>query len=303
MENKPTYTIIPNKALDALVEKGATVSDIVVYQVLCRHYNLEDNKCWPSLNVIAKVAGCSQRNVQRSIIFLSSSGMILKLKSKYSNNAFENNSYLLPHLVSFQIEKLLSEKKTPTSTKKIKVLRDLENFILKAIQETLGKDNLSLGRDIKSLSRDKKAGGRDKPNTQVGTGSPTNNTTINTTINITKNVNKDKNENNDDFTSGLKQLKRFDRDLSKPYPEAIGGTDTLIKIKREGLVQQLATELNDEKSIPYFRGLVSKLTEDIIYKCLSLTKETQELSGIKTSRGAVFTDHIKREAERLGVLI
>jgi hypothetical protein len=134
-------------------------------------------------------------------------------------------------------------------------------------------------------------------------GSPTNNTTINNTINIIKNVKETKDESNNDLTSSFKNLKRYDKEFSNISTEAIGNSNTLLKIKREGLVQQLASELNDEKSIPFFRSLVSKFTdhEDTIYKCLSLTRETQELAGIKTSRGAVFTDHIKREAEKLGI--
>ncbi len=303
MNDKPLYTIIPNKALDALVEKGASVSDTVVYQVLCRHYNLEDNKCWPSLNLIAKLSGCSQRNVQRSIKFLCASGMVLRLRSKYSNNAFENNSYLLPHLVTFQIEKISSEKKSPKTTQKIAELYEIEGFILKSIQESLCRDNVSLGRDKKSLGKDKKAKGRDSTATGVETQSPTNNTTINTTINITKNVNNKETLDNEDLTSGLKQLRRYENSFTPTGPEAVGKMDSLIKIKKEGLVQQLASELNDEKSIPFFRSLVSKFAdhEDMLFKCLSLTRETHEITGIKKSRGAVFTDHIKREAEKLGI--
>ncbi len=295
MNDKPLYTLIPNKALDALVEKGGSLSDIVVYQVLCRHYNLEDNKCWPSLNLIAKLSGCSQRNVQRSINFLCSSGMVLRLKSKHSNNTFENNSYLIPHLVAFQIEKLSTEKKSPKVTQKITELSALEGFILKSIQESLGKDNMSLGRDRKSLLKDKKAGSKDSKSVGVETQSPANNTTINTTINITKNV-----KDNDGEITGFNQKRKLSVRGSSQHISEIG---SLIQIKNEGFVQEIANALNDHKSIPFFRKIVSKFTshEDSIYKCLSLTRETDETAGINTSRGAVFTDHIKREAEMLGI--
>ena len=129
----------------------------------------------------------------------------------------------------------------------------------------------------------------------------TNTTINNTTINITKNVNNKETSDNEDLTSGLKQLRRYDNTFAHTGPEAIGNIGSLLQIKREGLVQKIAEELNDAKSIPYFRSLVSKVTEDTIYKCLSLTRETQEITGINKSRGAVFTDHIKREAEKLGI--
>ena len=301
--NGPTYTHIPNKAIEDLVNKGLTSTDMMVYVILCKHYNPEPSNCWPSTNTIAKAAGCSPRNATRSINSLCQSGMILKIKSKQANSVYENNTYYLPHQVSFELDRLSAQKKTPKINKRIKQLLELKNYVLETIQGQLGTDKMSVRTAKLSGHADKKAGGTDKMSGGVVSTSPTNNTTINTTINITKNVNNKEAESNEDLTSGLKQLKRYNNEFSKVSTEAIGKSSTLIKIKREGLVQQLASELNDEKSIPFFRGLVSKFTdhEDTIYKCLSLTRETQEITGIKTSRGAVFTDHIKREAEKLGI--
>ena len=182
-------------------------------------------------------------------------------------------------------------------------LTAIELALFKAVEEFKGTLNLKERTFNKKAPTIKKSEGTFKSDEGVPSQSPTNNTTINNTINIIKNVKESKNESNEDLTSGLKQLKRYDNEFSKVSTEAIGNSSTLLKIKREGLVQQLASELNDEKSIPFFRSLVSKFTdhEELIYKCLSLTRETQELAGIKTSRGAVFTDHIKREAEKLGI--
>ncbi len=299
----PTYTHIPNQAIEDLVNKGLTSTDMMVYVILCKHYNPEPSSCWPSTNTIAKGAGCSARNATRSINALCQNGMILKIKSKQANSVYENNTYYLPHQISFELERLSVERKTTRINKRIKELLELKNYVLETIQKQIGTDKLSVRTAKLSVHADKKAGGTDKMSGEVVSTSPANNTTINTTINITKNVNTKETESNEDLTSGLKQLKRYDNEFSKAPTEAISKSSTLIRIKREGLVQQLAQELNDEKSIPFFRGLVSKFTdhEDMIYKCLSLTRETQELAGIKKSRGAVFTDHIKREAEKLGI--
>ncbi len=299
----PTYTHIPNNAIEDLVKKGLTSTDMMVYVVLCKHYNPGPSNCWPSTNTIAKAAGCSPRNATRSINSLCQSGMILKIKSKQANSVFENNTYYLPHQVFFELERLSLERKTPKITKRIKELLELKNYVLETIQQQIGTDKMSVRTAKLSVRTDKKAGSADKMSEGVVSTSPTNNTTINNTINIIKNVKENKDENNENLTSGLKQLKRYDNEFSNVSTEAIGNSSTLLKIKREGLVQQLASELNDEKSIPFFRSLISKFTdhEDTIYKCLSLTRETQELAGIKKSRGAVFTDHIKREAEKLGI--
>jgi predicted transcriptional regulator len=303
--NGPTYTHIPNKAIEDLVNKGLTSTDMMVYVILCKHYNPEPSNCWPSTNTIAKAAGCSPRNATRSINSLCQSGMILKIKSKQANSVFENNTYYLPHQVSFELERLSAQKKTPKINKRMKQLLELKNYLLETIQKQIGTDKLSVRTAKLSERTDKKAGGADKMSGGVVSTSPTNNTTINNTINIIKNVKENKAESNENLPLGFKSIKRYDNEFSKVSTEAIGNSNTLLKIKKEGLVQQLASDLNDEKSIPFFRSLVSKFTdhEDTIYKCLSLTRETQELAGIKKSRGAVFTDHIKREAEKLGINI
>jgi hypothetical protein len=205
-------------------------------------------------------------------------------------------------MISFQINNLIIEN-PHKNQRKIDELSKFELYLIKAIED----QNCALNMRTPVLNMRthalKNPNGALKKTPGVVSPSPTNNTTINITNNITKNVNAKETESNDNLTSGLNQLKRYDNAFSKGSNESIRNSSTLLRIKREGMVQQLASELNDEKSIPFFRGLVSKFTdhEDMIYKCLSLTRETQELTGIKKSRGAVFTDHIKREAEKLGI--
>ena len=299
----PIYTITPNNAIDALVSKGHGGSDVLVYHALCRHYNFEKNMCWPGITTISKVSGVSDKNIGRCLNALCFSGMVVRLKSKSNSGDYDRNTYFLPHYVTYQIENLLTEKTSAKNKKKITELKELELSLFKAVEEYTGTLNMK-GRTInKKVPTIKKSQGTFKKEGEVPSGSPTNNTTINNTINIIKNVKEIKDESNEDLTSGLKQLKRYDKEFSKVSTEAIGTSSTLLKIKREGLVQQLIQELNDKKSETYFRSIIFKLTdhEDLIHKCLSLTRETSEMAGIKTSRGAVFTDHIKREAEKLGI--
>ena len=61
------------------------------------------------------------------------------------------------------------------------------------------------------------------------------------------------------------------------------------------LVNQMMEYLKDEKSRPWYSKLARIVPDQMIYRCLSLTKETEQFDGLKTTRGAVFTDHIKRE--------
>jgi len=299
----PVYTIVPNKAFDALISNGHGGSDVLIYHALCRHYNFEKNSCWPSINTIAKTAGISSKNVGRSLKTLCFSGLVVREKNKSTLGDYDRNIYYLPHYVAYQIENLLTERTSVKNKKRIKELKDLQLKLFNAIEEFRGTLKLKAPTINKKIPTINLSEGTLKDRGEVPSGSPTNNTTINTTINITKNVNNKETSNSEDLTSGLKQLKRYDNDFSKVSVGALGNSSTLLKIKREGLVQQLANDLNDEKSIPFFRSLVSKFIdhEDTIYKCLSLTRETEELAGIKKSKGAVFTDHIKREAEKLGI--
>ena len=73
--------------------------------------------------------------------------------------------------------------------------------------------------------------------------------------------------------------------------------------QRENLVQEIARTLNDPRSVPYYRIVVLKFSEheDVIFKCLGLTKETTELSVVKKSKGAIFTHLIKKEAKKLNI--
>ena len=71
-----------------------------------------------------------------------------------------------------------------------------------------------------------------------------------------------------------------------------------LTAQEKGMTDWLVKELNDEHSRVYLSSIVAKVPEQIIDLCLSLTKETATFNGIKTTRAAVFVDHIKRECER-----
>ena len=294
-QNGPTFTLIPNKALDALLEKQHSHADILVYQVLCRHINKGSLQCWPSLETIGELAGLHRTNASKSINNLCATGMILKNKTRNSKSVYDNNTYYLPHFIDFQIETLLSQEKTSANKKTLHQLKALKIEIQEAINRQMSSSVTLLRSSVKQSRSSKKQQGSSETKDEVVAQNITNNTT-NITINSTKNVAAEK----VDETSDLTKLKRYDFKASKGD---LSTNDTLLKIKREGLVQQMMQELDDQKSENYFRSIVSKLEgyEELIHKCLSLTRETQEITGIKTSRGAVFTDHIKREAQKIKI--
>ena len=303
MKKETQYTLIPNSVFENAAWAGLSGSETKVYVALCKFYNFKERMAWPSLSTIAKATGLNSKHVGRAVNSLCLTGLIFKVKNTSTNNGFDRNSYFLPDYISYQIEKL--EPNYSANKQEIEDLRKLETYLLKEIQKTRPTTKMVVSSTKNRVGTTKKS----KGTTDMSAGLPpkghTTNTTINITNNITKNVSNKETSDNEDLPIGLKSIKRYDNDFSKVPTEAIGNSNTLLRIKREGLVQQLANDLNDEKSIPFFRSIVSKFTdhEDTIYKCLSLTRETSELAGIKKSRGAVFTDHIKREAEKLGINI
>jgi hypothetical protein len=73
--------------------------------------------------------------------------------------------------------------------------------------------------------------------------------------------------------------------------------------RQESLVSIMLEKLGDVRSENFYHKVAQKYPEELIYKCLSLTREVIETQKIKKSKGAVFTDILKREGEKLGLVL
>ncbi len=73
--------------------------------------------------------------------------------------------------------------------------------------------------------------------------------------------------------------------------------------QQESLVSMMLEKLGDAQSENFYHKVTQRYPEDLIYKCLSLTQEVIETQKIKKSKGAVFTDILKREGEKLGMAL
>ncbi len=73
--------------------------------------------------------------------------------------------------------------------------------------------------------------------------------------------------------------------------------------RQESLVSMILEKLGDTQSENFYRKAAQKYPEGLIHKCLSLTQEVIETQKIKKSKGAVFTDILKREGEKLGLVL
>ncbi len=71
--------------------------------------------------------------------------------------------------------------------------------------------------------------------------------------------------------------------------------------QQKSLTSIMLEKLGDAQSENFYRKVAQRYPEDLIHKCLSLTQEVIETQKIKKSKGAVFTDILKRESEKIGV--
>ena len=168
-----TYTLTPNNTLDTLIERGHGSAAILVYHILCRHYNWESRQCWPSLNTIASMSGLHKTCVSKSLNALAKTGMILRTKNKSINNAFDRNIYYLPHLLAFEIGNLELERKSVKNSKALKELHQLQNFVLTSIAEYMGSSSKLLPSSSEQLgSSNERKGSSFKQNRSTSSKPP-----------------------------------------------------------------------------------------------------------------------------------
>jgi DNA-binding MarR family transcriptional regulator len=99
-------------------------------------------------------------------------------------------------------------------------------------------------------------------------------------------------------------MKRFDPVKKHPYPKpkipkkAAARLTPDEKAKRDYFANEIATELNDEKSLGCYRTIADKVPQQVIFEILSSVKETWKEGKIKKSRGALFVDLIKNYCDK-----
>ena len=72
-------------------------------------------------------------------------------------------------------------------------------------------------------------------------------------------------------------------------------------LRTEGLVLEMLDTLGDQHSKGFYRRVARIVPEGLIFETLSETKYQANMGRVQKSRGAVFTDLIKRRAQELGI--
>jgi len=73
--------------------------------------------------------------------------------------------------------------------------------------------------------------------------------------------------------------------------------------EKESLAKEIGLQMEDDHSLGFYRNVVDKIPENIIWQALSEVKDTHLTGNIKKSKGALFTKIIKEKAKERNIKI
>jgi len=94
---KQKFTRIPK--IEELVGAGVPAYAIGTLCVLSDHANSKNGLCWPSMNRLARILGCSVRTVQRHLHVLKDQGIIEFVERRRNKGRYSSYLYRVVHIV------------------------------------------------------------------------------------------------------------------------------------------------------------------------------------------------------------
>jgi len=94
---KQKFTRIPK--IEELVGAGVPAYAIGTLCVLSDHANSKNGLCWPSMNRLARILGCSVRTVQRHLHTLKDQGIIEFVERRRNKGRYSSYLYRVVHIV------------------------------------------------------------------------------------------------------------------------------------------------------------------------------------------------------------
>lgn len=125
---------LDNETID-LISKNLGIAPMVIYATLCRHADNEQ-RCFPSQELLAKELGISQRTVIRHTKTLIDHNIIFKNR-EYKGRNWANNEYILMDKTVWQIDQ--SDKLSP-STKVTKTTDQSDKWSKTKVTQSHTKD-------------------------------------------------------------------------------------------------------------------------------------------------------------------
>ena len=96
MAAKQKFTRIPKT--EELVAAGVPAYAIGTLCVLSDHANSKNGLCWPSMNRLARILGCSVRTVQRHLHTLKEKGLIEFVERRRNRGRYSSYLYRVVHI-------------------------------------------------------------------------------------------------------------------------------------------------------------------------------------------------------------
>jgi hypothetical protein len=94
---KQKFTRIPK--IEELVGAGVPAYAIGTLCVLSDHANSKSGLCWPSMNRLARILGCSVRTVQRHLHVLKDKGLLEFVERRRHKGRYSSYRYRVVHIV------------------------------------------------------------------------------------------------------------------------------------------------------------------------------------------------------------
>jgi DNA-binding MarR family transcriptional regulator len=84
---------------EGLIEAGVPAYAIGTLCVLSDHANSKSGLCWPSMNRLARILGCSVRTVQRHLHVLKDKGLLEFVERRRHKGRYSSYLYRVVHIV------------------------------------------------------------------------------------------------------------------------------------------------------------------------------------------------------------
>ena len=97
MARRKKFTRMPKT--EELMEAGVPAYAIATLCVLSDHANSKSGLCWPSMNRLARILGCSVRTVQRHLHVLKDKGLLEFVERRRHKGRYSSYLYRVVHIV------------------------------------------------------------------------------------------------------------------------------------------------------------------------------------------------------------
>ena len=97
MAVRQKFTRMPKT--EGLMEAGVPAYAIGTLCALSDHANSKNGLCWPSMNRLARILGCSVRTVQRHLHLLKDQGIIEFVERRRNRGRYSSYLYRVIHIV------------------------------------------------------------------------------------------------------------------------------------------------------------------------------------------------------------